>query len=116
MIQLLVDENFDQRILRGLKLRVPELDAVTTQATGLRGLDDPVLLDWAALSGKILLTHDVNTVTKFANERLRNLLPMPGVIIVPEQMEIGPALDELEVVLLCCNAADFENQILYLPL
>jgi hypothetical protein len=28
MLRLLIDENFDQRILRGLKLRMPSLDAV----------------------------------------------------------------------------------------
>jgi predicted nuclease of predicted toxin-antitoxin system len=70
---LLVDENFDQRILRGLKLRLPSLDYAGVQDIGLRGADDPVLLEWAANAGRIVLTHDVNTVTKFAIERVRNL-------------------------------------------
>ena len=31
MLRLLIDENFDQRILRGLRLRVPQLDYVIVQ-------------------------------------------------------------------------------------
>lgn len=62
-----------------------------------------------------MVTHDVNTVTKFASERLRAGLPMPGVIIVPEQMEIGPAIADLEILIECSTAMDLENQIQYLP-
>ena len=33
MLRLLIDENLAQRILRGLKLRIPALDAVRVQDT-----------------------------------------------------------------------------------
>ena len=38
MLPLLINENFDQRILRGLRLRVPSLDYVVVQDTALHGL------------------------------------------------------------------------------
>ena len=41
MLHLLIDENFDQRILRGLELRMSSLDAVIVQDTALQGLPDP---------------------------------------------------------------------------
>jgi hypothetical protein len=34
-MRLLIDENFDQRILRGLKLRLPQLDYLIVQQIGL---------------------------------------------------------------------------------
>ena len=86
MLPLLIDENFDQRILRGLRLRIPKLDYLVVQDIGLGGLDDPALLEWAAREGRVIVTHDINTVTKFSAERVRESVPMPGVIIVPEQM------------------------------
>lgn len=46
MLRLLIDENFDQRILRGLRLRVPQLDYIIVQQAGMSGLSDPALLDW----------------------------------------------------------------------
>jgi len=116
MLSLLIDENFDQRILRGLRLRLPQLDYMIVQASGLGGVDDPTLLDWAATERRTLVTHDVNTMTKFGYERLSESLPMPGIIIVPEDLEIGRAIDDLEVVIECSTADDMENQIQYLPL
>ena len=116
MFALLLDENFDQRILRGLRLRLPSLDFVIAQNIGLGGIADPNLLDWAARDGRVVVSHDVNTVTKFAVDRLRQSLPLPGVIIVPEQMEIGPAIEDLEILIGCSTTADLQNQIQYLPL
>lgn len=63
MLPLLIDENFDQRILRGLRLRLPQLDFLIVQDIGLGGVDDPPLLDWAAREGRVIITHDVNTMT-----------------------------------------------------
>jgi hypothetical protein len=36
MLRLLIDENVNHRILRGLKIRSPELDFVTVKEVGLR--------------------------------------------------------------------------------
>ncbi len=52
MLRLLIDENFDQRILRGLRLEVPGIDYIVVQETKLKGLRDPLLLAWAAENHK----------------------------------------------------------------
>lgn len=66
MIKLLVDENFDNTIVRGLFRRNPALDMVRVQDVGLSGVDDPTILEWAAQEGRVLLTHDVATITRYA--------------------------------------------------
>jgi hypothetical protein len=48
MLRLLTDENFDQRILRGLRLRFQQLDCVIVQQAGMAGSTDKELLDWFA--------------------------------------------------------------------
>ena len=48
MLLLLIDENFNQRILRGLRLRIPALDYVIVQETAMQGMKDPPLLREAA--------------------------------------------------------------------
>lgn len=47
MLLLLIDENFNQRILRGLRLRIPSLDVVIVQETAMQGLQDPLLREAA---------------------------------------------------------------------
>ncbi len=55
---------------------------LSVQALGLTGSDDPTELAVAAEQGRILVTQDVQTVTRFAFERVDAGLPMPGVIEV----------------------------------
>lgn len=48
MLRLLADQNFNGRILRGLRRRVVGLDVVRAFDEGLASLEDPAVLDWAA--------------------------------------------------------------------
>ena len=89
MIRLLADENFNASIVRGLVRRLPHLDIVRAQEVGLGGADDPSVSAWAAQDGRVLLTHDVRTVTKFAWDRVARGDLMPGVVEV--RMGLGRA-------------------------
>lgn len=82
MVPLLADENFNHRVLRGLRRRLPTIDCLPAQETEVYQRDDQDLLDWAALHNRVVLTHDVNTMTKYAYERLAAGHPLPGVIVV----------------------------------
>ncbi len=59
MIRFLADENFNINIVLGLRQRNPYLDIVRVQEVGLTTADDPVVLEWAAEAGRVVLTHDV---------------------------------------------------------
>jgi Domain of unknown function (DUF5615) len=53
MIPLLADENFDNRILRGILLKDSDIDVVRVQDTQIYQADDPTVLEWAANEGRI---------------------------------------------------------------
>jgi hypothetical protein len=116
MITLLTDEDFNYQITDGLLMREPQLDLVRVQEVGLRGASDPVVLAWAAQEGRVLLTHDVTTMTHYATERMRSDLPMPGVFAVPKTVAVGRAIDELVILVECSLEGEWENQIRYVPL
>jgi hypothetical protein len=116
MLPLLIDENFDHRILRGLRLRIPNLDYVVVQEMEFQGAKDKPLLAWAAEHQRIIVTHDVNTIPKYAYERIDAGEPMAGVIVVPEDLAIGIAIEELALLIECCAAEEFENQVKYVPI
>ena len=61
-MKFLADENFDNRIVRGMIRRQPDLDILRVQDLEIAGADDPTVLGWAAQAGRILLTHDERTV------------------------------------------------------
>ena len=62
MLRLLTDEIFDHQFVRGLMLRLPQLDIVSVRHVGLAGLPDPTLLKWAAREDRAILTHDRRTM------------------------------------------------------
>jgi len=116
MVPLLIDENFNHRILRGLKRRLPALDYLLVQETEVFQQDDPEVLDWAVVHNRVVITHDVNTMTKYAYARLEAGQPLSGLVIIPKELGIGSAIEELAMLLTCCNPEEFSNRVIHLPL
>ena len=116
MLRLLIDENVNHRILRGLKLRLPQLDYVLVTQIEMSGFPDLELLRWAAEENRIIITHDRETMIPYAKYFLKRGAPMAGVILVPEQMAIGRAINDLEMMLECHSPAELAGQIKYLPI
>jgi predicted nuclease of predicted toxin-antitoxin system len=116
MIKLLADENLDNTIIRGLLRRNPDIDIIRVQDIGLSGEDDPVVLEWAANESRVLLTHDVATITRFAYERLAQDLAMPGVVEIRTDAPVGKVIEDIFIILECGVAEDLDGQVYYLPL
>lgn len=114
-MRLLTDENFNGSILRGLIRRLPALDVVRIQDVGLIHADDRDILEWAANEQRILLTHDVATITTCAYERIKNELPMPGVVEVIATAPIGQVIEDLYLFICCSQPGEYEGQILFIP-
>ncbi|MBI2331115.1 MAG: DUF5615 family PIN-like protein [Chloroflexi bacterium] len=116
MLLLISDENFNNDIVRGFLRRKPDLDIVRVQDVGLRSAEDPVILEWAAREGRILITHDAATMSHFAYERVKAGMTMSGVIEVPDDLPIGTAIEDLLLLAEYSDRNEWENQVLYLPL
>ena len=116
MLRLAADENFNYDIVRGLLRRKPDLDIVRIQDAGLSGADDLALLEWAAREGRILLTHDVSTMTHFAYERIRAGKPVPGIFAVSRDLPPGSVIEDILLLAEYSLDAEWEGQVRYLPL
>jgi Domain of unknown function (DUF5615) len=116
MLKLLIDENFDQRILRGLQLRVPSLQYMVVQETVLAESPDPELLQWAAENHHVLVTHDRTTMLRAASRRLRSGQKVAGLVVVKKEASLSRVIDDLVVMLECCTEAEMENQVVFIPI
>ena len=116
MLALAADENFNNDIVRGLLRVKPDLDIVRVQDVGLSSTDDPVILEWAADQDRVLLTHDVTTITQYAYERIRMGKYMPGVIEVTRKATLGSAIDDILFIAESSMSGELQGQIIYLPL
>jgi hypothetical protein len=116
MLRLVADENFNNNILRGLLRRKPNLDIVRIQDVGLSGADDPAILEWAAREGRVLLTHDVTTMTRYAYERIQSGKRMPGIFEVSREVPLGVATEDILLLAEFSLEGEWEGQVRFLPL
>lgn len=116
MLKFAADEGFNWDILRELRRRNPDLDIATVQERGMRQAEDPVVLEWAASEGRILLTNDARTMRGFAYERVRKGESVPGVFIVPANCAIGLAVEEIELIAGAGGDGEWEGRVEFLPL
>lgn len=73
-------------------------------------------MEWAASENRILLSHDVATITKHAYERVESGKPMPGVFEIPQSLPVGDTVEDLLLIAECSESAEWESQVRYLPL
>lgn len=116
MLRFLSDENFNGDIIRGLFLRQPDIDLLRVQDVGLREVDDPKVLGWAAANDRIVLTHDRATMPDFAYGRLLRKEQMSGLFVVNDRMPIRQAIDELLLLNGCSEQSEWKEVVLFLPL
>lgn len=116
MLRLLADENFNGIVFRELHRQMPGLDLVRAQDVGLEDVADPVILDWAATEGRILLTHDKKTIPRHVYERVKQGLPVAGVMELLAPYTVAQAVEDILIVATSLQPAEVRNQIVYLPL
>ncbi len=97
MLRQLADENFDGDITRGLLLCDPNIDLIRIQEVGLTEADDPLILEWAAVHNRMVLTHDRATMPDFACDRIAVGQQMPCNVVLNDRYA-DPASDRIAVV------------------
>src|SRR5437667_12413052 len=115
-IRCLADEDFDNDILWGALRLSLTIDVVRVQDVGLGGADDPVVLQWAADHGCIVLTHDVRSMKKHAYDRIAKGARMPGLFAVSQSLPIRVAIDDIVLIAECSLPGEWEGQVRHLPL
>ena len=74
------------------------------------------LLAWTAQEDRIVLTHDVATITTFAYQRIQAGLSMPGLFEVSRRVPVGLAIEEIILIAECSFEGEWEGQVRFLPL
>jgi hypothetical protein len=116
VLRLIADENVNQAIVDGLRQVIPVIDIVLAKEVGLLRTDDRLILEWAATNDRILVTHDVRTMPRYAYERVAAGLPLPGVIVLPSHLSVGRAVDGLVLLTTCSGHDELQDRVVFLPL
>ena len=78
---------------------------------GLSQTDDRVILEWTAQQNRVMLTHDVQTMTQYAYDRVQAGLAMPGVFEISRSVPIGLAIEEILLIAEASLDGEWEGQV-----
>jgi len=109
------DADFNQTIVKACRRTEPKIDFQPAADGGLIDLSDPEVLEIAANSKRVLVTHDLKTMPVHFAERL-NSASSSGVIVVPQRMPIRAVVDDLILIWIASEAEEWINRIRVLPL
>jgi hypothetical protein len=100
----------------GVLRREPSLDFLTAQAAGLRRMKDSEILALAAERQRVLVSHDVGTMPPHFRAFRNAGNHSAGIFLIARSLDVATAIDELPVIWLASEAADWEDRLVWLPL
>jgi hypothetical protein len=112
---LQADADLKHAIVAGTLRRSASLDFRRAEVVPLEGLADPTVLALAAEEGRVLVSHDVNTMERHFQGFIKNQ-NSPGLILIPQtRVSIRQAVDGLVLLWEVLDAADLENRVCIFP-
>ena len=112
--RLLADADFKEQIVAEVVRKNPSIDFRRAKDAGLKGVPDLRVLEIAAQESRVLVSHDVNTMPGHLRDFVRGATS-PGVILVPQLIPIGVAVESLLMICEAGDAADLQNCICRVP-
>jgi predicted nuclease of predicted toxin-antitoxin system len=112
IIRFLADADFNQKIIDGLRKAEPAVDFLASSEGGTRHHPDPEVLRIAARAGRVLVSHDRGTMP-IHFYRFIESQNSPGLILLPQELEIAKAIEELLLIWSASSAEEYVNQIRY---
>ena len=104
----------ERRSSAGGVRREPQMNFRSAQAARLDGLPDPEVLAFAADEGRILVSHDFQTMPKYFRQ-FTQVRRSPGVLLVRQDMPVGEAIETLVLIWETSEADEWINRLCLVP-
>jgi hypothetical protein len=114
-VRFQADADLNRHIIAAVKRREPLVDFQTAPEAGLMGLDDPTVLALASSEGRLLVSHDRQTLPHHFAAFIAQQTS-PGLLIVSQRLPVSQAAEELLLIWVASEAGEWTNQISSLPL
>jgi hypothetical protein len=110
------DNDLRSSIRTGVLRREPSVDFQSALAAGLDGLSDPEVVRLAMAQGRILISHDENSMTGYFSDFLASGSGSPGVMMVPQGSPVGAVIESILLVWIASEADEWIDRIVWLPI
>jgi len=110
------DNDLRSSIRVGALRREPSLDFASAAATQLDGVPDLDVLRLASDRGRILISHDENSMPGHFAAFLNVGNHSPGVLMVPQGAPVGRVIESIVLIRVASDAAEWIDRIAWLPI
>ena len=114
--RFLVDNDLMDQIVLGVLRREPSLVMTRLREVGLAKAPDTSVLEFAAREGFIVVSHDVNTMRAAAVARLQNDQVLAGLLLIHQRLPLAQTIEDLILIGVASDAAEWVGEIQFLPL
>jgi Domain of unknown function (DUF5615) len=114
-IRFQADADLKFAIVEAVRHREPAIDFASATDSDLEGMSDPALLDRSAAEGRILITHDRQTMLAHFRARLAVGKSSPGLLVVSQGAPLGPVIDAILLIWAASDPSDWRDQAHHLP-
>ena len=115
-IRFLADHDLNDHIVSGIHRREPGIELLRARDLELQARSDSELLDYANRERLLLVSHDVNTMTAAASERLAKSQGVAGLLMVPQSTPVNEVIESLMLIWSATELDDWRDKIVFLPL
>lgn len=113
-IRYQADNDLRRAIVRGTVRREPEIDFRSAQAARLDGVQDSEVLARAAQEGRILVSHNFQTMPAHFR-RFTESQRSPGVFLVAQDVPVSQAIESLVTIWAATAPGEWENRLCLIP-
>lgn len=108
------DNDLRKAIVRGVVRREPGLSFRSAQAARLDEVPDPDVLALAAREGRILVSHDFQTMPRHFREFTQHR-HSPGVLLIRQDLPVREAVQSLLLIWEASERDEWENRVCLVP-
>lgn len=115
MLHLLADVSLNHHLLTACHRKGANLDILSAAKARIEGMSNRDLLTFAAEHDRILISHDILTLTRDFAELQSTGAPSPGVFLLDSRTPVSEAADWLDIASAATEAEDWDNLIVEIP-
>ena len=113
--RFLADEDLRFEIVLAARRLEPTLDFPTVVELGRAGLSDSDQLEFAHREGRILISHDVNTLRGLADDRIADGRGVSGVLLTSQRTPTREVAETIVLIGSASDAAEWVNRVVFIP-
>ena len=112
--RFLTDEDFRFEIVAAVRRLEPAIEIATIVDEGRAGSADAEVLEFAHSSGRILLSHDVNTLRAEAETRIADGNGIAGVFLTAQRNPTRPIAESIVLIWAASEAEEWLDRIAFI--